>query len=64
MSMIKLEVSNDEAHEIRVALSTAILSLEFHKDNVDEAEARDYDSRIQVMYDLLERIPTGIKEKG
>jgi hypothetical protein len=64
MSDITLDVTADEAHEIRVALTTAILSLEFHKDNVDEDEARDYEARVQVMYNLLDRIPTGIKEKG
>ena len=58
--MITLEVSKQEAHEIRVALSCSLLELETYLPSVDdELEVREVKARIEVIGNLIEAIPTG-----
>jgi len=61
MSRITLEVTPEEAHEIRVALSCTLLELDLWLPLADdEAEEREIKARIGVINNLLEAIPTGI----
>ena len=58
--MITLEVSKQEAHEIRVALSCSLLELEHWLPSVnDEVEVREIKARIEVIGNLIEAVPTG-----
>jgi hypothetical protein len=58
--MITLEVSKQEAHEIRVALSCSLLELERWLPSVnDEVEVREIKARIEVIGNLIEAVPTG-----
>ena len=53
-----LEVTNEEAHEIRVALSVASIQLEgWVADNPTDEDNEETKARIALILDLLERIP-------
>jgi hypothetical protein len=53
-----LEVTNEEAHEIRVALSVASIQLEgWVTDNPSDEDNEDTKARIALILALLDKIP-------
>jgi hypothetical protein len=55
---MRLEITNEEAHEIRVALSVASIQLEgWVTDNPSDESNEDTRARIALILALLDKIP-------